>query len=388
MQYRSFPAKEEKYSILGFGCMRLPLIDGKMNQIDEEKASAMIRHAIEEGVNYIDTAYPYHGEGMTGPGESEPFLGRLLKDGLREKVYLATKLPSWMVKSPEDMDGFLDEQLKRLQTDHIDLYLVHSLGARSWKKMKELGVTDFLDRAKAAGKIKQAGFSFHDDSVQVFRDIVDAYQWDFCQIQYNYMDTDYQAGTAGLEYALAKGLGIVIMEPLKGGSLAGKLPEEAERILAETAPGRSHAAWALRWLWNQEGVHVVLSGMTTLDQVTDNIATAKEAKAGELTKAETEALDKVIDILENKVAVNCTTCGYCMPCPEGVDIPRNFSYYNTYHRFELEATRLNTKAIYQSVLRPEEKAGNCVSCGQCEEHCPQNLPIIEHLKSVNAIFSP
>ena len=382
MLYRKMPGINKELSILGFGCMRFPVFDNDPSKIDEQKAEEMLSYAIDQGVNYLDTAYPYHGTGSPEGGSSEPFLGKFLSQGYRDKVLLASKLPSWMITSRDDMDMYLDKQLRRLQTDQIDFYLVHALDINYWSNLQPKGLTDFLDGALDAGKIKHAGFSFHDDSQDLFKGIVDAYDWDFCQIQYNYLDENYQAGKAGLEYAAARGLGIVIMEPLKGGSLAMKLPEEATKVLADIDPGRKPVDWALSWLWDHPDIHVVLSGMSTLEQVVENIEIADRSTPGCLSDFEKEAIDRVKNIMHNKVKVDCTACGYCMPCPEGIDIPRNFLYYNNYHRFDDVQTRNNSRIMYNKVLSEEEKGSNCVECGTCEPLCPQNIDIIAKLKEV------
>lgn len=375
------PRIKEDLSILGFGCMRFPILDGDVTKIDEEKSEEMLKYAIDNGVNYIDTAYPYHGATVLG-GASEPFVGRVLASGYRDKVMLATKLPCWFIEKREDMDFFLNKQLKRLQTDRIDFYLVHALNSKYWSSMVPMGVKDFLDRANVDGRIRYAGFSFHDDSVDLFKEIVDAYDWDFCQIQYNYLDEYYQAGKEGLEYAVEKGLGIVIMEPLKGGSLAVNMPDDAKKVFKSSNPDRKPVDWALSWLWNQKDVHVVLSGMNALEQVVENIQIAARAEEGCLDNNEIDAVNRVKEIMNSIVKVDCTTCGYCMPCPHGVDIPRNFSYYNDYHRFDDSNIRANSKIIFNSVLSDSEKANACVECGTCEPLCPQNIPIIEKLKDV------
>ena len=324
MEYRTLGKTNEKVSALGFGCMRLPIINGDTTKIDEEKATEMIRHAIDEGVNYIDTAYPYHGTGMGNGGESEPFVGRALKNGYREKVNLATKLPSWLIKTREDMDKYLNEQLKRLQTDRIDFYLVHALNKDAWENLKKLGISEFLDSAIKDGRIRYAGFSFH-DKLDVFKEIVDYYDWSFCQIQYNYLDEDFQAGTEGLQYAANKGLGVVIMEPLRGGKIVRNLPEAVMNTFDKAEDKKSPAEWALRWVWNHPEVSVVLSGMSTMDNVTENLKTASVAAPNSLTEKELEILNEVKKVFNDRIKVNCTACEYCMPCPVGVNIPKNFT---------------------------------------------------------------
>ena len=382
MLYRQCGKTKEQVSILGFGCMRLPVIDGDPSRIDEEKAIAMIRYAIDNGVNYIDTAYPYHGTGMQGAGASEPFVAKALKDGYRERVKLATKLPSWLIKTRADMDRFLDEQLERLQTDHIDFYLLHSLGLRTWTNLKAIGFADFLDKALQAGKIKHAGFSFH-DRFGVFKEIVDAYDWSFCQIQYNYLDEEYQAGTAGLQYAASKGLGVVVMEPLRGGKLAANLPQPVLDILAGADGQRTPAEWGLRWVWNHPEVSVVLSGMSTMAQVAENITIAAAAQPASLSVPELDALNQVKRFFHEKTKVNCTACGYCMPCPHGVNIPSCFSMYNDYSIFGESIERL--KFLYNFRLGEEGKASRCVQCGLCESHCPQGIAIRVELNALKAL---
>jgi predicted aldo/keto reductase-like oxidoreductase len=365
--------------------MRLPIIDGDTTKIDEEKATKMIRHAIDEGVNYIDTAYPYHGTGMGHGGESEPFVGRALKDGYREKVKLATKLPSWAIKTREDMDKYLNEQLERLQTDHIDFYLVHALGAGTWANLKKLGIDEFLDSAIKDGRIKYAGFSFH-DKLEVFKEIVDYYDWSFCQIQYNYLDENFQAGTEGLKYAADRGLGVVIMEPLRGGKIVRNLPQEVMDTFDKAEIKKSPAEWALRWVWNHPEVSVVLSGMNVMDNVTENIKTASVAAPNSLTEKELEILNEVKKVFNDRIKVNCTACEYCMPCPAGVNIPKNFSCYNEYSLFVTPATEKELKERYNSV-GPQERADKCVECGKCESHCPQAIKIRDELKKVTALFA-
>lgn len=379
MLYRRFGKTNETVSALGFGCMRLPLLPGgDPTKIDEELALRLVRHAIDRGVNYIDTAYPYHGSNREKGGQSEPFVAKALKDGYREKVKLATKLPSWLVKTREDMDRLLNEQLERLETDHIDFYLVHNINKQVWPALKEAGVSDFLDVALKDGRIRHAGFSFH-DKLELFKEAVDYYDWSFCQIQYNYLDEEFQAGREGLEYAAGKGLGISIMEPLKGGRLAENLPQPVQEAFDRAEIRRKPADWALRWVWNHPEVSVVLSGMNSMEQVTENLNTACEAGANSLTPGESEVVDRAKTIFKDRIKVGCTACGYCMPCPAGVDIPTCFSMYNNYHVFGSEDG-------YLRWLSPRQRASNCVECGRCEEHCPQGIQIRSELKGVSAVF--
>lgn len=385
MLYRKFGKTNETVSILGFGCMRLPIINGDTTKIDEEKAIPLIRKAIDEGVNYIDTAYPYHGSGMTvGGGESEPFVGRVLKDGYREKVKLATKLPSWLIKTREDMDKYLNEQLERLGTDHIDFYLVHALERKFWDNLKSLGIDEFLDSAIKDGRIKHAGFSFH-DKLDVFKEIVDYYDWSFCQIQFNYLDEYYQAGLEGLQYAASKGLGVAIMEPLRGGRLVNSIPEEAKAAFEEAEVKRTPVEWSLRWIYNHPEVSVVLSGMNEISQVEENIKIASNGEANSLTEKELKIMDRVKTIFKSKMKVNCTACEYCMPCPVGLNIPKNFAYYNEYFIFGNKDNEAQLKARYFS-LNEEQRSDKCVKCGKCETHCPQGIAIRQELEKVTATF--
>lgn len=322
MQYRQLGHGEQNVSILGMGCMRLPVIDGDESRIDEARATALLHRAVDLGINYFDTAYPYH------QGHSETFLGRALQgEGLRKKVLLASKLPSWSIETSCDFDRYLNEQLQRLRTDHIDCYLLHALKADWWYKLVELGVLDFLDRAIADGRIGCAGFSFHDD-LPLFKTIVDAYDWSFCQIQYNYMDEEIQAGRIGLEYAAAKGLGVIVMEPLRGGHLARPAPADIQHLWDRAAVKRSPAEWALRWVWNRPEVTCLLSGMNELTQLDENCHLANRVQPESLSTEELALIGTVRDQLRQRIKVPCTTCGYCLPCPAGVNIPRIFSIYN------------------------------------------------------------
>lgn len=377
MLYRRMNNVESDLSILGFGCMRLPI--AKDGIIDEKQATEMLRYAIDHGVNYVDTAYPYH------KGESEPFVGRALQGGYREKVYLATKLPSWLIKSHADMDRYLDEQLKRLQTDHIDFYLVHGLQKPFWENLRSLGVTDFLDDAIADGRIKYAGFSFHDE-LPLFKEIVDAYNWTFCQIQYNFMDEQNQAGTEGLKYAADRGLGIVIMEPLRGGMLTKDIL--SINAIWEKAPVRgSPTEWALRWVWNHPEVTVVLSGMSSFGQVEQNIAYAENGLQNSLTQKELDLFKEAETEYKKRIKVPCTGCRYCMPCPSNVSIPECFEMYNQGCMFDApDVARINYGFLGGMFGGNPGFASQCLECGECEEKCPQGIPIREQLKKVAAYF--
>jgi len=378
MLYRKMNRAAPELSILGFGCMRLPVKDD--GQIDEDKATGMLRYAIDHGVNYVDTAYPYHN------GASEPFVGRALAGGYREKVHLATKLPSWLITSREDMDRYLNEQLGRLRTGTIDFYLVHGLNRPFWENLSALGVTDFLNDAIADGRIRYAGFSFHDNTA-TFREIVKSYDWTFAQIQYNFMDEHYQAGTEGLHYAAKKGLGIVVMEPIRGG-LLGRDIKGVREIWQTAKTKRTPAEWALRWVWNHPEVTVVLSGMSAMEQVKENVAIARSGRANSFTRTELTLFGKVRNELEKRIQVPCTGCRYCVPCPHGVSIPECFEYFNRGHMYDDEE---QTRQIYSMFLGgffdgTPHYASLCQECGECEEKCPQGLPIRENLKKAAAYF--
>jgi predicted aldo/keto reductase-like oxidoreductase len=377
MLYRKMPKNGDELSILGFGCMRLPL--NPDTSIDETRAIAQIRGAIDQGVNYLDTAWPYHG------GQSEPLLARALKEGYRERVKLATKLPCWMIDSRADMDRFLDAQLTKLDTDAIDYYLMHALDGSSWDKLKGLGAAEFLDAALADGRIQNAGFSFH-GLLDDFKRIVDAYPWTFCQIQYNFLDRENQAGTEGLEYAAARDLGVVIMEPLRGGNIGlPEAPPAVAQIWRQAATQRTPVEWALRWVWNHPAVTVVLSGMNEEAHIEENLAIAAEALPGSLSEAECDLVDEVARQYKALMKVGCTGCGYCMPCPEGVMIPTAFELYNKLHLFgDVHITKLSYALRMSGGMGaiPPGFASQCVACGECLEKCPQNLEIPDFLVKV------
>jgi hypothetical protein len=377
LQYRKFGKFDFKVSSLGFGCMRLPYLNGDDGNIDEKEAIRLIRYSIDNGVNYIDTAYPYH------KGNSEIIVGKALKDGYRDKVNLATKCPVWLVEKYEDFHKYLDNQLEKLQTDHIDMYLLHALSKERWEKLKELNVFKFLEEAVISGKIKHPGFSFHDE-LPVFKEIVDSYDWDFCQIQYNYMDTNYQAGTEGLKYAASKGMAVIIMEPLKGGKLAKNPPKEVQDIWNKAPIKRSPADWALRWIWNHEEVTAILSGMGEIEQVIENINIAENSLPNSMNSYELNLVNEAKNMYNKLIKVDCTGCNYCMPCPFGVNIPKNFALYN-------ESSMYNDikgySFAYNNSLSKEAKANNCQECGLCETKCPQNISIREHLKEVHSTLN-
>jgi predicted aldo/keto reductase-like oxidoreductase len=376
MQYRNVPKNGDQLSALGFGAMRLPMT--RLGRIDEERATRQIRGAIDAGINYIDTAVPYHG------GESERFLGRALQDGYRKKVKLATKLPPQNVNTRDDMDRILGIQLKKLRTDHIDYYLLHGLEATQWKRLYDLGVLDFLDKAKKSGKIRNAGFSFHGDR-KTFKEIIDTYDWTFCQIQYNFLDETNQAGTGGLQYAAAKRIAVMVMEPLRGGMLAGKLPSAVQQIYDRAPVNRSPAGWALRWVWNHPEVTVVLSGMNDEHHIAENIRTCATAFPSAMSEAELATITDVVGAYRGLVKVGCTGCAYCMPCPFGVNIPMCFSMYNDYH---IGSNTILTRGMYGGMLMGgimpgRSDASLCRECGKCTKACPQHIAIPSELKSVN-----
>ncbi len=377
MLYRKIPGVEGERSILGFGCMRLPVT--AQGAIDEPAAERLMRAAFDGGINYFDAAWPYHG------GKCEEFVGRALR-GYRDKITLVTKLPVWLVHEPKDMEAFLDKQLSFLRTDRVDFYLLHSLSADRWRKMTEMGALEFLERAKAAGKIRHIAFSFH-DGLDTFRKIVDAYPWDMCQIQYNLLDRDFQAGTEGLKYAASRGMGVVVMEPLKGGNISLPVPDGLRDEAREAGYASSNLAdLGLRWVWDHPEVSVVLSGMTTPEQLAQNLKSAERGLANGLTDAERRFADRVRAFFAERMRVPCTACAYCKPCPQGVDIPQCF-------------TNLNTAAIsgnweaqgrnYRYILAPDrdgKRASACVNCGACVPKCPQGIPIPERLREVAEAF--
>ena len=374
MQYRKFGRVDWNASVLGFGCMRFPT-SGDPPTIDEPEATKMLHYAIDNGVNYLDTAYPYHG------GDSERFLGRALQGGYRQKVRLATKMPTWQTNKYDDFDRIFEEQLARLQVEYVDFYLLHALSKDWWHKVRDLGVLDWCEGAMADGRIGHLGFSFHDE-YEEFQEIVDAYDgWTFCQIQHNYIDIEEQAGTKGLLYAASKGLAVVVMEPILGGRLAN--PPEPIQDLWDAAPRkRTAACWALQWLWNQPEVTVVLSGMSTMMQVRENVVSAGMAEAGKLTEEEVALVDKVRDKYLELCPIPCTRCRYCMPCPNGVDIPRNFTVYDEGMMYnQIEQARRGYDGISE-----EARASACIQCRECEDKCPQHIIISEWMPIVHRVL--
>ena len=374
MQYRLDKYGNE-LSTLGFGCMRFPM---KAGRIDMEETEREILAAVEGGVNYFDTAYIYPG--------SEAALGEILeRNGLREKVYIATKLPHYLIKSREGLEKLFAEELRRLRTDHVDYYLMHMLtDPETWERLKAMGIEEWLREKKESGAIRQVGFSYHGNS-ELFCRLIDAWNWDFCQIQYNYMDEHSQAGRRGLNHAAKKGIPVIIMEPLRGGKLVNRLPEEARRIFAEHTPRHTPAQWAFKWLWNQPEVTVVLSGMNSMEMVLDNIRTASATRVGELCEADEAMLRRVVAALNAGMKVGCTGCGYCMPCPKGVDIPGTFAAYNRRYA-EGRFWSLVDYVICTALRKNSTAASNCIDCGKCEKHCPQKIEIRKNLRDARKVL--
>ncbi|NTV89215.1 MAG: aldo/keto reductase [Clostridiales bacterium] len=400
MQYRKFGSLDWEVSVLGFGCMRFPVTGNNpmMGKIIEEDAVNMIRHAIDRGVNYMDTAYVYNN------GNSETVLGKALKDGYRDRVKIATKFPMFFVQDADEYDRKLEESLKRLQTDHIDFYLFHALGSNSWDTLKRLDLFKKAEAAKRDGRIKHIGFSFH-DRYEVFEDILTGYdKWDFCQLQYNYMDTENQAGTKGLQLAASKGIAAVVMEPLLGGKLAN-VSREIKASFDEYDPDRTPADWGLQWLWNQPEVTTVLSGMSSLEQVDQNLKAACAARVGSMSEEDLDFIGSIRQKFLSKSSVPCTGCSYCIPCPNGVEIPRNFSMYNDIFIYgtddiEKPADAEKTDVAEKTDEKPEAPTADgpssddkppmmapppmpdCIQCGVCEEKCPQKIKISEIMPQV------
>ena len=369
MQYRK-DKKGKDISVLGYGCMRFAR---KGNSIDIDKAEREVMAAIGAGVNYLDTAYVYSG--------SEAAVGEILaRNHCREKIYLATKLPHYLIKSIDGVEKLFQEELRRLRTDYIDYYLMHMLtDLPTWEKLKGIGITEWIEEKLASGQIRNIGFSYH-GKADMFKQLVDAYDWDFCQIQYNYIDEHSQAGVEGLRYAHEKGLPVIIMEPLRGGRLVDLLPESAKKLFAEDAEGRTPAALAFKWLYDQPEVTCVLSGMSSMEMVEENIKVASESPVGCMTESDRELVARVKTEIERNVKVGCTGCGYCMPCPKGVDIPGTFRCYNAMYS---EGKKSGRRDYLQCTAfrKDASSASACIGCGKCESHCPQHLPIRQELKA-------
>ncbi|QEE16907.1 aldo/keto reductase [Promethearchaeum syntrophicum] len=385
MKYRKMGSLDWEVSALGFGAMRLPMLkEGDTEKVDVQEAIRIIRYGIDNGINYVDTAWPYHG------GESEKIVGQALKDGYREKVKLVSKLPMWEVNKAEDFDIFLSKQLEKLQTDHLDIYLFHGLTKNRFKKLKNLNLIEKMEQAREKGLIHHIGFSFH-DTREVFKEIIDFYHWDMAQIQHNYIDIEYQASIEGLQYAANKGIAVVIMEPIKGGKLANPTPGVTE-ILEKSAIKRSPVDWALQFLWNKKEVSVVLSGMGSYQMVKENVKSASNSGIGLLTPSEKETLKQLAVAFRKVLKIPCTTCGYCLPCPNGVNIPGSLGYINELawgrKRKELE-TWYNFMAKTEEELKERPNEGNasfCIKCGECLEKCPQSIDIPTELEKINEIF--
>ncbi|MCB6994029.1 aldo/keto reductase [bacterium 210820-DFI.6.37] len=374
MQYRTFHKTGQKVSLLGMGTMRLPLSpDGKP---DRQEAVSMIRRSIDQGINYVDTAYMYH------DGESEKIVGEALKDGYREKVLLADKMPVWLAKDEEKMRAMFDEQLRRLDVDRIDMYLVHNITAPVWKRAKKFNLLPFLEEKQAEGKIKHIGFSFHDE-LPLFKEVIDAYPWDFCQIQLNYMDKDFQAGEEGLRYAASKNIPVIVMEPLKGGKLTDALPRTVEALWKQAQVQRTPAEWAFRWVANHPEVLTILSGMSSQEQLSENLRILSAAEANSLSPEELAVIDQVSDEYNKLIQYSCTGCKYCMPCPKKIDIPTAINFYNEWFLYEGNP---KIKADYPVWLTEGRRPSDCVACKACEGHCPQHLPISEIMAKTAEIF--
>ncbi len=377
MKYRKFGNLNFQLSALGFGAMRLPTVDGNPSRIDEKAAISMIRTGIDRGINYVDTAFPYHG------GLGEALVGKTLRNGYRGKVKLATKLPIWDVEAYDDFNRILDIQLQRLETECIDLYLIHALNEERWEKTKRLGILKAAEEAKAEGKISHFGFSFHDE-YPVFEQILDEYKgWEFCQIQYNFMDVDYQAGLKGLREAHRRGLAVIVMEPLKGGLIASDPPAQTQPLwerLGAFERENGHVDLSLKWIWDHREVAVVLSGMSTMGQLEQNLVSAEESSPGFFSEEAHALIAQLRGMYIGLRAVDCTGCAYCMPCPSGVNIPRILDLYNSVHMYGYEH---QPKRVYNLVLGAGERADNCIECGVCEEVCPQKIQIIDSLKAAH-----
>lgn len=376
MQYRQMPKSKDKLSVLGFGCMRMP---AKGRNIDVEEAKKQILHSIDNGVNYLDTAWPYHG------GSSESFLGEhILSDkSVRERVFIATKLPCFAINKTSKFDEIFNKQLEKLKVDYIDYYLLHTLNGVLWQKMVDLGIIEWMNKIKAEGKVKHMGFSFHGKQAD-FNKIVDGYDFDFVQVQFNILDENYQAGIKGIDYASQKGLGVIVMEPLRGGSLVGKIPDDVKKIYDTADIKRSAADWALRWIYNHPQVTVVLSGMNNMDHINENIKVASETMPSSLTDKEENIIKGVRAKYHELLTVGCTGCAYCMPCPVGIDIPGSLKGLNDYHMFSKSQAKLFHIA-FSGIMTDDGKphyASSCIECGKCENKCPQNIEIRMMLKQV------
>lgn len=371
--------RKDKYgkelSVLGYGCMRFPRKHGK---IDMTATEQLLCSAVEQGINYFDTAYIYPG--------SEAAVGEIFqKNGLREKVHIATKLPHYLIKNREGLDKLFEEELRRLRTDYVDYYLMHMLNdVETWHRLQDMGIEQWIAEKKACGAIRQVGFSYHGNT-EMFCKLLDAYDWDFCQVQYNYLDEHSQAGRRGVDYAYSKGIPVIIMEPLRGGKLVDLLPEKAKKIIADFPVKRTAAEWGLRWLWDQKEVTVVLSGMGSDAMLQENIAIASASQVNRISQEERKLYAQVVQAINETVKVGCTGCGYCQPCPKGVDIPGAFAAYNRWYGED----KMNAFMDYlkcTTLRKNSTGAGNCIGCGKCEKHCPQNIAIRQELREVQKVL--
>jgi hypothetical protein len=378
MQYRKIRKTGDEISPLGFGAMRLPLKNGR---IDRKKAKELIYHAIDNGVNFIDTAYLY--------GDSEKFLGEILTDEIKSKVRICTKLPSINVRKYDDMENFLKEQLERLNVECIDYYLIHAIDLKAFNRLVKRDLIKFIEKAKSESKINHIGFSYHGPK-EDFEEIVDGYDWDVVMVQYNYFDENVQASMEGIEYAASKGLGVLVMEPLKGGILAGKMPSEAEEIFKKADPNKSNAQWAMQWVLNNRNVTCVLSGMNSFDQLDENLAIADATTPLSMSFEEMETVELVKRVMRNSLKINCSTCGYCMPCPQGVNIPECIKIYNEKYLFGHSGLFNQSMVDYYQyvggIMGSSGNAGLCNGCGKCLRKCPQKLDIISELEKVKSEF--
>ncbi|HBM17567.1 MAG TPA: aldo/keto reductase [Lentisphaeria bacterium] len=378
MKYRKFGKTNIELSVLGFGSMRLPVIDNNQANINESEAIRMMHYAFDNGINYIDTAYPYH------EGQSELVVGKALKHRYRDKIHLATKLPSWAIESYSDFDKYLDEQLAKLQTDHIDFYLIHNLHANVWPKIRDLGVLNWCDNIIKSGKVRYVGFSIHDTAI-LFKEILDSYNWDFCQIQYNYMNEDIQVGTKGIEYAYQKEIPVIIMEPLLGGSLV-QLPTQIKQLFDNA--GKDHINMALQWLWNKKEVSLVLSGMSSMEQLVKNIEYASKASINSFSAKDYDLMEKIKNEYSKLVPIPCTKCRYCLPCPKNIEIPHLFGLYNdaVVHK---DKSQWLYRVIYNNNIPEDRRADACIKCRKCEAKCPQGIKIANWMPKVHSeLYEP
>lgn len=378
MEYRKFKTLDKETSLLGMGVMRLPM--DEQGRVNNQEGVELIRHAIDSGINYIDTGFTYHG------GMSERIVGMAMKDGYADKAIVADKLPIWLCKEESDLDRYFDKQLKRLDMDCIDMYLIHNIIPANWKKVQKFNVLDWVTKKKEAGQVKHIGFSFHGD-LELFKEVVDAYPWEFCQIQLNYIDRNEQATLEGLEYARNKGIDVIVMEPLKGGRLTDKVPQSVQDIWDNAAKtgalpsDRTPAEWAFKWVCAQKGVSLVLSGMSSIEQIDSNVEIFSKKDIDQLTQEEQAVIDEVTAEYNSKIKYGCTGCEYCLPCPQKLNIPGIIDYLNVWYAYDK-----NPSTKYEYTTWMTAFGSDCVGCGQCEEHCPQSLKIIDIMKDAVSQF--